>query len=47
VPVPEPAASAAPPSLARPAEVPPASHDEPRDTEAELLDAADAAPARH
>lgn len=47
VPVPEPAASAAPPSLARPAEAPPASHDEPRDTEAELLDAADAAPARH
>jgi hypothetical protein len=44
--VPEPAASA-PPSLARPADAASASQDEPRDIEAELLDAADAPPTRH
>ena len=45
--LPEPAASASPPSLVRPADAPSASQDEPRDTEAELLDAADVSPARH
>jgi murein DD-endopeptidase MepM/ murein hydrolase activator NlpD len=36
-----------PPSLARPADAPSAGRDEPRDTEAELLDGADAEPTRH
>jgi len=36
-----------PPSLARPADAPQAGRDEARDTEAELLDGADAEPARH
>jgi len=44
---PEAAASAPPPSLARPADAPSASQDAPRDTEAELLDADEVAPARH
>jgi len=43
----DPAASAPAPSIARPAHAQPATGGEPRDTEAELLDAADAPDARH
>jgi Peptidase family M23 len=46
-PVAEPAATAPPPSLARPDDAPPVRQGEPRQSEDELLDAADAAPARH